>query len=151
LGTAYCGNDKVSIDPANNEILLPLASGQPGCGGGDANGVLIFDRMANGDTAPKRILKGPDTQISSLSPVGVDPLHNLLLVNAQGAMLIFDRLATGNTRPKAIIRGPNTQMARIDTFGLYPEKGWILGGCTDGAVCAWSVEDNGDAAPRWKI
>src|ERR1700730_18310894 len=23
LGTAYCGNDKVCVDPVNNEILLP--------------------------------------------------------------------------------------------------------------------------------
>jgi len=151
LGTAYCGNDKVSVDPVNNEILLPLASGQEGCGGGNANGVLVFDRMANGDVPPKRILRGPDTGITGPSPVGADATHNLLLVNKQGAMLIFDRTASGNTKPKAVIQGPNSGMARIDTFQVYEPKGWIVGGCTGGAICAWSVDDNGDAAPRWKI
>jgi hypothetical protein len=151
LGTAYCGNDKVSIDPANNEILLPLASGQDGCGGGNANGVLVCDRAANGDAPPKRILRGPDTGITSPSPVGVDATRNLLFVNNQGSMLIFDRTASGNTKPKAIITGPTSQMARIDTFQIYEPKGWLIGGCTGGSVCAWSVNDNGDVAPRWKI
>jgi len=151
LGTAYCGNDKVSVDPVNSEILLPLASGQDGCGGGNNNGVLVFDRMANGDVAPKRILRGPDTGITSPSPVGVDATRNLLLVNMQGAMLIFDRTASGNAKPKAIIRGPNSGMARIDTFQVYEPKGWIVGGCAGGSICAWDVNADGDAAPRWKI
>lgn len=151
LGTAYCGNDKVSVDPVNNEILLPLASGQSGCGGGDNNGVLVFAREANGDVSPKRVLRGPDTQITSPSPIGVDHVHNLLLVNNGTAMLIFDRTASGNAKPKAVIQGPKSGMARIDTFQVNAEKGWIIGGCTGGAVCAWSVTDNGDVAPRWKI
>ena len=66
-------------------------------------------------------------------------------------MLIFDRTASGNAKPKAVIRGPNSTMGRIDTLQVYPQKGWIIGGCTGGAVCAWSVTDDGDAAPRWKI
>ena len=31
-------------------------------------------------------------------------------------------------------------------------KGFIVGGCAPrGSVCAWSIEDTGDASPRWKI
>jgi hypothetical protein len=141
LGTAYGGLDKVSVDPVNNEILLPIAP----------NGVLVFDRGANGDVAPKRVLQGPDTQIRGISSVGVDSVRNLLLVNSGGAMLIFDRTATGNTAPKAVIRGTNSLMGRIDTFQTYPAKGWIIGGCTGGSVCAWSIDANGDVPPRWKI
>lgn len=151
LGTAYCGNDKVSIDPANNEILLPLASGQAGCGGGNANGVLVFDREGNGDVAPKRILRGPDTRIDNPSPVAVDPVHNLLFVSTRDAMLIFDRTASGNAKPKAAIAGPKSEMASTNTFMIYPPKGWIINGCTGGAICAWSITDNGDVPPRWKI
>jgi hypothetical protein len=151
LGTAYCGNDKVSIDPVNDEILLPLASGQAGCGGGDANGLLVFARDANGDAAPKRILRGTDTQINSPSPVAVDPVHNLLFVSTNRAMLVFDRTASGNVKPKAVITGPKSEMASTNTFQIYPEKGWIINGCTNGAICAWNINDNGDVPPRWKI
>src|SRR5207247_4322045 len=64
LGTAAGGLDKVSVDPVNNEILLPIAPG----------GILVFDRTANGDVAPKRMLSGPDTQIRGMSPVAVDAM-----------------------------------------------------------------------------
>ena len=153
LGTAYCGNDKVSVDPVNNEILLPVAAGQNGCGNGDPNnvGVLVFDRNANGDVAPKRVLKGADTRITSLSPIGVDPVRNLLFVNVQGAMLVFDRTATGNTKPKAVITGPKSQMGRIDTFQVNAQKGLLIAACTGGAICAWNVTDDGDVPPKWKI
>jgi hypothetical protein len=58
LGTAYGGNDKVSVDPVNNEILLPTGTGsvRGNDPGNVPNAVLIFDRTANGDVAPKRIL-----------------------------------------------------------------------------------------------
>jgi len=149
LGTAGGGLDKVSVDPVNNEILLPVAPG----------GVLVFDRAANGDVAPKRLLSGPDTQIRGMSPVAVDPANNVLIVNSGGAMLIFDRTASGNAKPKAVIRGEKSGVAAISTIQVYPEKGWVIGGCdrapgmagSSPAICAWSVKDNGDAAPRWKI
>jgi len=149
LGTAGGGLDKVSVDPVNNEILLPIAPG----------GILVFDREANGDVAPKRLLSGPDTQIRGMSPVVVDPVHNAMIVNSGGAMLIFDRTASGNAKPKAVIRGPKSLMAAISTIQVYPPNGWIIGGCdrapgmagSSPAVCAWSVNDNGDVAPRWKI
>ena len=149
LGTAGGGLDKVSVDPDNNEILLPIAP----------SGVLVFARDANGDVAPKRVLSGPDTQIRGMSPVVVDPIHNLLIVNSGGAMLIFDRTASGNARPKAVIQGPKSRMAAISTIQVFPSKGWIIGGCdrapgmagSSPAVCAWSINDNGDVPPRWKI
>ncbi len=94
-----------------------------------------------------------------MSPVVVDPVHNAMIVNSGGAMLIFDRTASGNAKPKAVIRGPKSLMAAISTIQVYPPNGWIIGGCdrapgmagSSPAVCAWSVNDNGDVAPRWKI
>src|SRR5262249_54537534 len=100
LGMGYAALSTVTADPENNEIFLPVGSGgyRPG-GTGGTEGVLVFDRMANGDVAPKRILSGPDTQIRSASPhVAVDSVHNLLIVKSNG-LLIFDRTASGNTKP----------------------------------------------------
>jgi len=149
LGTAAGGLDKVSVDPVNDEILLPIAPG----------GVLVFPRDANGDVPPKRALSGPDTQIRGISPVTVDAVNDRLVINSGGALLIFDRKATGNAKPRAVIRGPNSSTASISTIQVYPPKGWIIAGCdraagmagSSPAICAWSINDNGDAAPRWKI
>ena len=143
-GTARGGNDKVSVDPTNNEIYIPV----------DAGTILVFDRTANGDVAPKRVLTGPDTQIRGEPAVAVDPIHNVLAVNSGGSMLIFDRTANGNVKPKAVISGPKSGMGSISSFQIYAAKGLIIAGC-DGrianSICAWSIEDNGDVAPRWRI
>jgi len=141
LGGPTGSLDRVTVDPVNNEILLASAP----------DGVLVFDRTASGDVQPKRVLRGPDTQIRGRPAVVIDPVHNLLIANSGGAMLIFDRTASGNTRPKAVIRGPKSGVTSIDSFQVYPQKGWIIGGCAGGSVCAWSVNDNGDVPPRWKI
>jgi len=152
LGTANTGNDKVSIDPVNNEILLPTGNGSGlGVEGTTPNAILVFDRNANGDVAPKRILTGPDTQIRGTPSVAVDATRNLLFANTGGKMLIFDRTANGNAKPKAVITGPKSMMAGLSTIQTYPPKGLIVGACTGGAICAWSVNDNGDVPPRYKL
>jgi hypothetical protein len=153
VGTAEGGNDKVSIDAVNNEILLPVGTGVSRVNRTPVaeNGILVFARDANGDVAPKRMLAGPDTQIRSVAAVAADPFHNRLIVNSGNSMLIFDRTASGNAKPLAVIQGPKSGVANISSFQVYPEKGWIIGGGTDGSICAWSVNDNGDIPPRWRI
>jgi len=153
LGTAEGGNDKVSVDPVNNEILLPVGTGtsrESRTPVGE-NGILVFERQANGDVAPKRMLGGPDTQIRGVSAVAADPVHDRLIVNSGGAMLIFARTASGNAKPLAVIQGPKSGVANISSFQVYSPKGWIIGGGSGGSICAWSIDDNGDVPPRWRI
>ena len=154
LGDAYSANDKVSVDGVNNEIYLPLGRGDiRGQGEVDPlTAILVFDREANGNVEPKRILKGSNTGITGgKPPVAVDPVRNLLVVNLNNAFLIFDRTASGNTAPKAVIRGPRSQVASTGNLRVYPPTGMIVSRCTGDSVCAWSINDTGDAPPRWKI
>ena len=154
IGTAEGGNDKVSVDAVNDEILIPTGTGagrQRATPPSALNSVVVFARDSNGDAPPKRILSGPDTQIRGVSAVAADPIHNRLVVNSGGAMLIFDRIASGNAKPLAVIKGPKSGVANISSFQVYPEKGWIIGGGSDGSICAWSINDNGDVPPRWRI
>jgi len=90
--------DKVSIDPVHNEIYVSTPDQL----------ILVFDRLANGNVAPKRVLGGPDTQLSlghqntneAITSIGpewnvygggngprlrIDPIHNLLFVPSVGA------------------------------------------------------------------
>src|SRR5437879_12949437 len=63
LGMGYAALSTVTADPDHNEIFLPVGSGgYRTAGTGGTEGVLVFDRMASGDVATKRILAGPDTQ-----------------------------------------------------------------------------------------
>ncbi len=145
-GPPNLGNDRVSIDPVHNEIYVPAVP----------SSILVFDRMAKGDAAPKRVLSGPDTQfqvpgIRGMATVAVDPIHNVMVVNHQNKLLIFDRTASGNTKPLRVITGPKSGVATISSFQIYAPKGWIVAGGQGGFVGVWSIEDNGDVPPRWKI
>ena len=133
-GSAGAGNDRVSIDPVNNEIYIPVVP----------NSILVFDRNGNGDVAPKRVLH-------RFGSVAVDAVHNVLLVNSGNSMSIFDRTASGDDQPKAVIQGPKSGMANISSFQVYAPKGLIIAGGQGGFIGAWSVEDKGDVAPRWRI
>src|ERR1700690_2131949 len=94
---------------------------------------------------------GPGTQLRGSPATAVDRVHNLLFAKVGNAMLIFDRTASGNTKPKAFIRGPKSGMGRVDTFQVIPDKGLITAGGQGGFVGAWSINDNGDVPPRWRI
>jgi hypothetical protein len=140
-------NDKVSVDPVNNEIYAPSWP----------NSILVFDRLTNGNVAPKRILQLPAISATSkysayqetAGAAFVDTVDDLLLVD-RGGILIYDRTASGDAQPKAIIRGAN------GFFQIAP-KGWLIAGCpgSTGSVCAWSIKDalaqNGNVEPRWRL
>jgi hypothetical protein len=156
-GTPYDGNDKMTFDPANGEIYIGSAtSGGPGKGV-----VLVFDRLANGDVAPKRILGGPLTQFEFPSPRGqglphmvIDPVRNLLIVHAGSKLLLFDRTANGNVKPKGIIGGPKTMITggvQGNLMTVNPANGMIVSNCARGSICAWSLDELGDVAPRYMI
>ena len=51
-------NDRVSVDPVNGEYYMFSTP----------NTILVFDRMGNGDVAPKRALGGPNTLIQGRAP-----------------------------------------------------------------------------------
>jgi len=151
LGMGYAALSTVTADPENNEIFLPVGSGGYRTGGtGGKEGVLVFDRLANGDVAPKRFLAGPDTQIRAATPhVAIDPVHDLLIVKSNG-LLIFDRKANGNAKPLRVIRGPKTGGFGGGQLTTYPEKGLILAPSMEGWA-VWNITDEGDVAPRWRI
>ena len=144
--------DKVTIDAEHGEYYITTPRQE----------VLVFSREANGDAAPLRILKGPDTGLSvgrqkegiftgkgGNPSIRVDPVHNLLLVPVneysntsqalnESKILIFDRTATGNTKPRAIMRG-----ARIGT--IYAPKKRLIDH-RKGYLEIWNIPDTGEVA-----
>lgn len=156
--------DRLDIDTVHNEIFVP-----------DENQVLVFSREANGNVPPIRVIKGPDTLLRRSKALAVDPVHNLIAVAAEEGkgvdrkanIVIFNRTDEGNAAPRAVIRGPrvgspNSTEHAIGQMQTYPPKGWIIvtipgslysWGSTNFIpfVGIWSINDNGDVPPRWKL
>jgi hypothetical protein len=137
----------VAVDPVHNEIYVFNMSGP------SDKGVLVFDRLAQGDVPPKRVLN-----IGAGHGV-VDPVHDLLIVSGGGGIQMYDRLAEGHAKPKATIAGPNSHARGARALKVYPPTGAIIaninaGGedATEGAFTGvWNIDDNGDVPPRWMI
>jgi len=148
------GPDRVAVDAVNNEIYVP-----------EGDKILVYDRMANGNAAPKRVIEGPDAG-RGLDALAIDPVNNLLIVGAGGGggdlgrgtrFLVFDRTANGNAKPKMTIRGPR---AMGGPFAIYPPKKLILAtnrpvnealAGDDSYLGVWSYEKSSDGEPLWTI
>jgi hypothetical protein len=136
--------EALGIDPVHGEIFVPFEGR-----------VLVFARDAEGDTAPIRILGGPDSELfkGQAGRIHIDPVNDVLIVRRdKGGVAIFDRTASGNAKPRRVITGVGTMMT------LYPPRGWIISTVSDSVrhvpgdyVGVWSINDSGNAPPRWVI
>jgi len=158
--------DKLDVDPVHDEIFIPDAEGA----------ILVFPRKASGDVAPIRVIRGPDTGLSIIGALAVDPIHNVLVVidgRAQGASVsthqqdirrpeptvkflrIFNRTDDGNVKPRAMIEAPKEITSHTNQIQIYPPKGWILvtmKSSNDHYVMGvWNVSDRGAAPPHWLL
>ena len=156
--TLLDGVDRLDVDVVHDEIFVPAKRGGQ---------ILVFPRKAAGDVAPVRVIEGPDTQLRGSGAVAVDPVNNLLVVGLTvsqrtrtGGLVTFSRTANGNAKPVGVIRGPKSGIIRINQMETYPPRRLVIatqpGELDDmepeGAfVGVWSVDDNGDVPPRWKL
>lgn len=142
---------RLELDPINNEILVP-----------EGGRVLVFDRTAEGDVPPKRILNN----VNRGGGIVVDPVNDLLILGSggnnrnPGSIQIFDRTASGDTPPLRVIGGPRSGIIRSLQMQVYPPSGYIAmtqpgeSGTFDPGgtyVGFWHISDDGDVPPRFKL
>jgi hypothetical protein len=167
-GSAYAGVDRLDVDPIHNEILVPTGTS-----------ILVFPRTAQGDVAPIRVIKGPDTMLRGAQTLAVDPVNNVIIASFSrstrsategaradggtvglGGLAVFNRTDNGNVKPQRVILGPKTGIVRINQMQAYSPKSLVVAampGAGDAQepegvfVGVWSIHDHGDVAPRWKI
>src|SRR5258705_2739103 len=90
----------IAHDAIHDEIFVPQQFGQ---------GILVFDGKSDGAVAPKRVIEGPDTQLTALDRLGVDPINNEIYVPEGKKLLVFPREGKGNVKPIRILEGPQTR------------------------------------------
>src|SRR5437773_12012871 len=124
--------DRVAVDAVNNEIFVP-----------EGDKVLVFDRMANGNVAPKRAIEGPDAG-RCMDALAIDPVNDPLIVGVGGGggelgrgtrFVVFDRTANGNVKPEIIIQGPRPMggpftvyLPKTVTFATDRPPDWAFAG-----------------------
>ena len=107
----------IAHDAVHDEIFVPQQFGQ---------GILVFDGKSNGQVAPKRVIEGPDTQLTALDRLGVDPINNEIYVPEGRKLLVFPRDGKGNVKPIRILEGPDTTMLAARAVAVDPVRNLIV-------------------------
>ena len=117
---ALRGVSTVAVDPVHD---LLLASGKTADG---AQGVMIFDRTAQGNAKPRGVISG-------LKAIGGG--GRIFAYPPKGEIIVIGNGGGGGGAPSG-------------GFGSELE----MGNAREGFVSVWSIEDRGDVAPRrWKL
>ena len=169
--TQLAGVQRIEVDPLNNEIFIPqgrmiLVFSR------EANGNVEPKRVIRGPNTGLRNASAaavdPINNVLVVGDAAVDPEKVIVLARGDvearepgsGSLLIFDRTASGDSKPIRVIQGPKTGIIATAQLQVYSPKGWIVAASpgtrneqeTEGIfVGIWSVKDNGDVPPRWKL
>jgi hypothetical protein len=156
--------DVLALDAPHGEIYVPQRD--------PVNKILVFDNKANGNVAPIRVLQSTGN-VRFGNSVAVDPVNNVLLVSGsvlvggrrEDRLLIYNRTDEGAVAPQRMIGGPKSQYSG-GSMVTYSPKGWIVSTSTwgrgdggrgaslaryDQFIGVWSIHDNGDVPPRWRL
>jgi hypothetical protein len=106
----------VSVDPIRN-LLVVSSRGD----GNRTTGVFIFNRMDNGDVAPRAVIAGPKSGIVRIRQVEVDPEQGKIFVAVKNNVESY-KFAAPSPSP------------------WNPDKPGFIG--------VWDISDNGDVPPR---
>jgi hypothetical protein len=158
--TGLALSDVMVLDAVNNEYYVPA--------GQSMNQVQVFNRTDVGDVAPKRIIRG-------MGLPSVDTDHNLLLSGGGGGTRVFERTVEGDAKPIRVITGGpisgtngpggakwipgtrnflgSTRPFGIKTYGDRPgaPDNYQTPQEASTYVGVWSIDDSGDAPPRYTI
>ena len=100
--------------PDEDPLLVAVARGNMIHGSGRfyPPSITVYDQTARGNTAPVRVITGPDTQLNWPTGLFIDSERGELYVANDGAnsILVFDTAADGNAAPKRVLAGPQTKL-----------------------------------------
>jgi hypothetical protein len=126
----------LDVDPIRNVIVASSRKGN-----GDKVGLFVFDRLANGDVAPKQFIGGPNSKLAHFRQVTIDPsTGNIFLAQQNTRMKQMEAYVLDKPREEFKAREKeksddedDSDEGRLDTMGF---------------IAVYAPDDNGDIPPR---
>src|SRR5262245_30300843 len=124
----------LDVDPIRNVIVAASRKGN-----GDKVGLFIFDRLANGDVAPKQFIGGPNSKLAHFRQVTIDPgTGNIYLAQQNTRMkqmeaYVLDKPREGFQSAQKDDEDEDSDSGRLDQMGF---------------IAVYAPDDNGDIPPR---
>jgi hypothetical protein len=126
--TELAGIRAVAVDPVNN-LLIAGTDLRDGMG---ASGLVIFDRTANGNVKPLRIIRGPNTGITRVTQMQTYSPGGWLVVTQpgkadvqepEGAFVgVWSLFDDGDVPPRWVIGGPKSKLKKPRGVALNPKN-----------------------------
>jgi len=84
----------------------------PGSGTFEPPSINVYPLRASGDTAPLRVITGPQTQLNWPAHIYVDQEHGEIFVanDGESSILVFRVTDSGNVAPTRVLKGAKTQI-----------------------------------------
>jgi len=135
----------VASDTKNNAIVV--ASRAPG----GPNGIFIFDRLAQGDVAPKRSIEGPMTgALGRFRQLSVDPERGKIYLAVQAF-----RVQQPTPQKAADLYTNEASLKKLrdaEKAGEGRSRGGAVPRLLEaGFIGVWNIDDNGNVPPRMII
>jgi hypothetical protein len=107
----------IAVDPVRNLVAVANRYAELWDKDGALDGVLVFDRLASGDVAPRGIIRGKSSRITRLRQIEVDAERGLLFVSSrgdregEGILGVWNITDSGDVPPKLAIRTASSGVA----------------------------------------
>jgi DNA-binding beta-propeller fold protein YncE len=124
----------LDVDPVRNVIVASSRKGN-----GDKVGLFVFDRLANGDVAPKQFIGGPNSKLAHFRQVAIDPgTGNIFLAQQNTRMKQMEAYVLDKPREDFKAKekdddDDDSDSGRLDQMGF---------------IAVYAPDDNGDIPPR---
>src|SRR6185295_14293144 len=124
----------LDVDPIRNVIVAASRKGN-----GDKVGIFVFDRLANGDVAPKQFIGGPNSKLAHFRQVTVDPGTGDIFLAQQNTRMkqmeayVLDQPREGFKPKEKDDDEDDSDSGRLDQMGF---------------IAVYGPDDNGDIPPR---
>ena len=133
---------------------MPTRAAIPGSGHMVPSSITVYAMDAQGDTAPLRVITGPNTQLDWPTGMAVDEARGELYVaNDMGdSILVFRTDAQGDVAPIRVLRGPKTGMKNPTGVSIdLKEQELLVANFGNHTATAYKLPAGGDTEPLRKV
>ncbi len=134
--TLIKGSSALAVDPVNNVIIVASQVRPPGRAQNNytptTNALLVFDRTADGDVAPLRVITGETTGLHIINQLQVYPPKGWVIVTQTTTDLepeppgifigVWSYKDEGDVAPRWKIAGPNSRLKKPRGVVLNPKN-----------------------------
>jgi hypothetical protein len=107
----------IGYDAIHDEIVVPRHFGQA---------VLTLAGDATGETPPRRVIQGSNTQLIAPDRLGIDPQNNEIYVPEGHKVLVYPREGHGNVAPLRVLTGPDTRIGDANAVAIDPIRNLLV-------------------------